>query len=210
MKKISIFAALLAVLCFFGAEAQKTKPTIAAVKKATTIDVAKSTVVWVGKKVTGEHTGNISIKSGSLSVSGASLVGGEVVIDMNTITCTDLKDAEYSGKLVGHLKADDFFGTEANPTSTLKITSVKPIKGAKLGANNSTVGGTITIKGVSQPVSFPAMVTVGKGGKLAAKGVITVDRTKFGVKYGSKSFFEGLGDKTIYDDFTLSFDVVSQ
>jgi polyisoprenoid-binding protein YceI len=204
MKKISILAIIFATLTIFGANAQKTA------KKVATLDASKSTVTWLGKKVTGEHSGNIGVQSGTLNVNGAGITSGDVVIDMNSMTCTDIKDADYNGKLVGHLKADDFFGTEKFPTATLKITSAKAIKGAKVGTNNTTIGGTITIKGTSQPISFPATVKVDKAGKVSAKGTITIDRTKFDIRYGSKSFFEGLGDKTIYDDFTLDFNVVSK
>ena len=54
------------------------------------VDVAKSSVKWLGKKVTGEHSGTISIKEGALDVTNGKVTGGKVVIDMNSITDTDL------------------------------------------------------------------------------------------------------------------------
>jgi len=52
----------------------------------------KSEVMWTGKKVTGEHSGVISIKEGMLKMDDAgALSGGEIIIDMASIQCTDLE-----------------------------------------------------------------------------------------------------------------------
>jgi len=161
------------------------------------VDVAKSTVKWLGKKVTGEHSGTISVKEGSLEINGGKVTGGKVVIDMNSIVDTDLADANWNAKLVGHLKSDDFFGVATFPTAELVLTKVE-------GTNFS---GNLTIKGITNPVSFTA--TSSKEGKSTVyKGTIVIDRTKYNVKYGSKSFFDNLGDKVIYDEFTLDFNLV--
>jgi len=42
-----------------------------------------------------------------------------------------------------------------------------------------------------------------------ATGSAVVDRAKFDVKYASKAFFEDIGDKMIYDEFTLKFSIVA-
>lgn len=161
------------------------------------VDTAKSTVKWLGKKVTGEHSGTIGIKEGALEVNGGKVTGGKVVIDMNSIADTDLTDANWNAKLVGHLKSDDFFGVATYPTAELVIT--------KVDGNNFS--GNLTIKGVTNPASFTA--TPSKEGKSTTyKGTLTIDRSKYNVKYGSKSFFENLGDKVIYDEFTLDFSLV--
>ncbi len=158
------------------------------------VDVAKSSVKWVGKKVTGEHTGTISVKEGNLDVANGKVTGGKVVIDMNSIVDTDLTDAGYNAKLVGHLKSDDFFGVATYPTADLVITKV----------DGNTFSGNLTIKGVTLPTSFTATAT--KDGKSTIyKGSLTVDRSKYNIRYGSKSFFDNLGDKVIYDEFTLDF-----
>jgi len=161
------------------------------------VDVAKSSVKWLGKKVAGEHSGTISVKEGSLDVNGGKVTGGKVVIDMNSIVDTDLADATWNAKLVGHLKSDDFFGVATYPTAELVLTKVE-------GTNFS---GNLTIKGITNPVSFTA--TSSKDGKSTVyKGTLTIDRSKYNVKYGSKSFFDNLGDKVINDEFTLDFNLV--
>lgn len=153
--------------------------------------------------------GNIGLKSGEMLLNGNKVSGGTFVIDMNTITCSDIKDEAYNGKFVGHLKADDFFGVEKHPTATFKITNVKPIANAAAGKPNNTVTGELTIKGITKQISFPATITV-KDGLAHAKADVTVDRSKFDIRYGSKSFFDNLGDKAINDEFVVSLDVTAK
>ncbi|MBD2722476.1 YceI family protein [Hymenobacter armeniacus] len=168
-----------------------------------------STLGWEGKAVTHGHNGTMNFSSGELLVKGNAVVGGTVTVDMKTMKATDIKDAESHGKFVGHMSSDDFFGVATYPTSTFKIVSVAPIKGAAKDADNATITGDMTIKGVTQRISFPAKVGV-KDGVAAATGKVTIDRTKFGLKYGSKSFFESIGDKAIYDTFDLTFNVIAK
>jgi polyisoprenoid-binding protein YceI len=167
------------------------------------VDGGKSTITWVGKKVTGEHSGNIKIKSGTVVTEGKKLKGGSFIIDMNSMTCTDLTDPDYNSKFIGHLKSDDFFSTEKFPEAKLDITSVTPVKD-----NNYTVKGNLTIKGVTKPVEFPATVT-SDSKTVKANADITVDRTKYDIKYGSGTFFDNLGDKAIEDNFTLKVQLVA-
>ena len=168
-----------------------------------------STLGWEGKAVTHGHNGSMNFSQGELLVKGNAVVGGTVTVDMKTMKALDIKDAESQGKFVGHMSGTDFFDVEKNPTSVFKIVSVAPIKGAKDKADNATITGDMTIKGVTQRISFPAKVGVEKG-VAAATGKVVIDRTKFGLKYGSKSFFDSLGDKAINDDFTLAFNVIAK
>jgi polyisoprenoid-binding protein YceI len=153
-------------------------------------------VVWKGYKVTGSHEGTIAIKSGYLNFNKDKLTGGAFVIDMSTITNTDL-EGEYKGKLEGHLKSDDFFGVDKYPTASLIFTKIKPT-----GKNSYKVTGDITIKGITETVSFDLSVYGNK-----ANASLKIDRTKFDVRYGSTSFFDGLKDKAIYDEFDLVVDL---
>jgi len=191
--KISSIFLLVAVVAL-SAFKNPTKPV------TYTVDVAKSTVTWIGKKVTGSHNGTIALKSGSLNVDGKNVTGGTFVIDMNSI-----KDADGSDKLEGHLKADDFFGTAKFPTSTFVITKVTG------SAANATVAGNLTIKGITKPLTFPATLTIGTDGTVTAlAGKIVVDRTKYDIKYGSKSFFDSIGDKAINDEFEIGVKLVAK
>jgi polyisoprenoid-binding protein YceI len=186
MKKI-VLAGLVAFVAFSfkGADVEKKE-----------VKTSESKVVWKGYKVTGSHEGTISLKSGSLSFNEDKLTGGEFVMDMTSLIVTDL-EGEYKGKLEGHLKSDDFFGIENFPTASLIFNEVK-----STGKNSYSVTGDLTIKGKKNPVTFSISIY---GNKATAS--LKVDRTKYDVKYGSASFFEGLKDKAIYDDFDLVTDL---
>jgi len=164
------------------------------------VNTSKSELKWTGKKVTGEHWGYIKLKDGSLTLKGDKIVSGSFTIDMNSMNCKDLEDPEWNGKLIGHLKSDDFFSVEKFPVSTLTIIEGTPFKDGK-----ANVKGKLTIKGITQPVSFVAEKMPD-----GYKASITVDRTKFDVRYGSGKFFESLGDNMIYDDFTLDVKIVTE
>ncbi|MDP5158847.1 MAG: YceI family protein [Flaviramulus sp.] len=160
------------------------------------VKAESSKVIWKGYKVTGSHEGTIAIESGSLVFEEDQLTGGEFVIDMTTINTTDL-EGNSKGKLDGHLKSDDFFGVENHPKASLVFTDVKAS-----GKNSYNVTGDLTIKGKTNPVSFIISVY---GNKATAS--LKVDRTKYDVRYGSTSFFDGLKDKAIYDEFDLVADL---
>jgi len=182
---------------FFGLLVLAVSLSTAAFAGTQKVDASKSTVKWLGKKVTGEHFGSIAVKEGSLEVANGKVTGGKVVIDMASLTVEDIKDAGTNGKLVGHLKADDFFGVATFPTAELVITKVE----------GTSFSGNLTIKGITNPTVFTATSTK-EGKSTTYKGTLTIDRSKFNVKYGSKSFFDNLGDKAIYDDFSLDFSLV--
>ena len=168
------------------------------------IDATDSKVEWVGKKVTGQHNGTVAIKSGDLIIKDGKLTGGSFVIDMTSITSTDL-EGEYLQKLNGHLKSDDFFGVENYPAAKFNITKVE----TKGNNGRFQVTGDMTIKSTTKPVSFDAQL-VNNGKAIVAVADIVIDRSEFDVRYGSGSFFDDLGDKTIYDDFTLSVNLVTK
>jgi polyisoprenoid-binding protein YceI len=158
------------------------------------VNAQKSSVEWLGKKIGGQHNGAIMLKSGSIELKDNQIVSGNFVVDMTSITCADLKDEGYNQKLVGHLKSDDFFGVEAYPTASFKLT-----ESSKFSDGKASVKGDITIKGKTESITFDV---VKKGSAYSAK--IEIDRSKFDVKYGSNSFFDNLGDKAIDDIFTLT------
>lgn len=156
------------------------------------INTATSSIEWLGKKVTGQHNGTVNFKDGTLVFKKNILAGGSFTVNMTSLTATDLS-GEYQGKLNGHLKADDFFGTEKFPTATLVFKKI----GVK-SANVYNVTADLTIKGITKPVTFELTVNGN-----TATTAFNVDRTKYDIKYGSKSFFESIGDKAIYDEFEL-------
>lgn len=155
-----------------------------------------SSIEWTGKKLAGQHSGTILIKSGKVEVAGGKLTGGFFEIDVKSITDTDM-EGENKDKLENHLKSEDFFSAEKFPVATLEITHAALIK-----ENAYNITGKLTIKGITNEISFPAKVEIEKN-KFAAFASIDIDRTKWDIRYGSKKFFDDIGDKMIYDDFNL-------
>ena len=183
MKNLKTIA--IALLVAFG--------TTVATAQSKKIDVTKSKINWVGKKVTGEHSGTVNFQEGMLIFKGKKVTGGNFTVDMTSLTATDLT-GEWKQKLDGHLKADDFFGTDKFKSATLKFTKI-----ADKGNGLYTVTADLTIKGITNPVTFDLTVK-----ENTATTAFKIDRTKYGIKYNSKSFFEAIGDKAIYDDFELT------
>lgn len=184
---------LAGVLLIFAATAVNAQETF-------NVNTKETTIRWDAEKVTGAHHGNVTLNSGKLELTDGKLTGGKFEVNMNSIVCNDL-EGEWNAKLVGHLKSDDFFGVEKFPTSSIVITDVKPLEG-----NKYRVGANLTIKGKTNRVEFETILN-NSGKKLTSTAEVIVDRSKYDVKYGSGSFFDNLGDKTIYDEFKLTINL---
>ncbi|WP_066830037.1 YceI family protein [Rufibacter ruber] len=216
MKKVvlsALVAAAVGVSAFKAASSGPAHAASAAEVRASDMKRYKvvpeeSKVTWVGRKVTGEHNGNIKLASGVILHEKAGLRGGTFVMDMTSITCNDLQ-GNSNKKLVDHLKADDFFSVASHPTASFAITNLAPRQNAKAGTANYIVTGNLTIKGISNEVTFPAYVGVKKD-VATAKATLKFDRTKWDIKYRSGNFFENLGDKAIQDDVELQIELVAK
>ena len=187
--KVVIATLVLGLITFAGVAAPK----------VVNVNKSASSIAWLAKKVTGEHNGTVGISAGALNVNGNKLIGGNFTIDLKTIKALDITDPGYNQKFIGHITSGDFFEVEKFPTASFVITKV---------AGNQ-VTGNLTVKGITKSITFPAEIAI-KGGKVTAKANITIDRTDFNIRYGSKKFFESIGDKAIYDDFALTVSLVSE
>lgn len=181
LKSLSIV--LLILVSFFEGNSQTSK-----------INVSKSSIHWIGKKITGEHEGSIKFKEGYLVFKSKKLTGGNFTVDMTSLSNDD-QTGSSKQKLEGHLKSEDFFNTATYTTSTLVFKSI-----ASKGNNTYLVTGDLTIKGNTNSIQFDLVVE----DKNKATAKLKINRTKYDIKYGSGSYFDDLGDKTIYDDFELS------
>lgn len=190
-----LVATSIAIATPLNTTEKTTEKTTTAVEKKV-VDTESSKITWKAYKVTGSHEGTINLASGNLDFNGSTLTGGAFVVDMTTINTTDL-EGEYKQKLDGHLHSDDFFGTATHKTASLEITSVKAS-----GKNAYDATANLTIKNITKEVNFTISVY---GSKATAS--LKVDRSEFDVRYGSGSFFDNLGDKTIYDEFDLVVDL---
>ncbi len=161
------------------------------------IDSQKSKITWVGKKVTGQHAGTITLSEGTLISNGKKITGGSFAMDM-----TSLKDEGANTRLEDHLKSDDFFSTEKHPKATFVISTIE-----SKGGDQYAVKGKLTIKGITNEIEFPSTIQIAND-QISAKAKIIVDRTKYDIKFRSGNFFENLGDKAIEDNFELNIELV--
>ena len=199
MRKVSLLvtALIFAITASLYAEGNKAKDTYK-------VDAEKSTVKWTAKSAKGGHFGKVQAASGNFQFDGKSITAGTIVINMTSISVDDIEDPGRKERLANHLKNDDFFSADKFPESKLEITSSKP--GKKAGELEVT--GNLTIKGITNPITFP--VTLKSSGKnLEAEGSMVVDRIQYGIKFRSKSVLDpsALADRLIYDEFTLDFKV---
>lgn len=192
-----ILSAAVALAPLFGTADDGTMPA------KQNVDTKQSTVTWEGKKVTGSHNGDIQISNGYINIDNGMVKGASVIIDMTSINTTDLEGGSKES-LDGHLMSDDFFGVEQFPTAQFELVSLNPLRAAN--GMNFTANGTVTIKGRTADVSFPVKVEMGKA-ETTISGEMVLDRSDFDVRFRSKSFFDPaeLGDKLIYDEFTIGF-----
>jgi len=185
LTKIFLFTAICICLCGFKSVITKK------------VDIKNSIIKWIGYKVTGQHEGTITLRSGELSFDDTSnLIGGKFVMDMTTINTTDLEGGSKE-RLDNHLKNDDFFSVKKYNNAELVFKKVSKLK------NDSKIvvyliDADLTIKGITNPITFKINISDN-----SAYADLKIDRTKFEIKYGSSSFFDGLKDRAIYDEFDL-------
>lgn len=168
---------------------------------------AESTIEWKGSKPTGSHTGTIAVESGVFNVKNNIIESGSFLIDMNSITVTDLESGDGKENLEAHLKGDaegkedHFFNVKEHPTAAFEITGVSEKEG------QTVLEGNLTLKGIKKNISFPVNVAVNGNEVVVTSEAFTINRTDWGVNYGSKSVFENLGDKFINDDIELKISI---
>lgn len=178
--------------------------TEATASKTLSVNTANTMINWSGSKVGSTHTGGLKLKSGSINVDGDKITGGNFVIDMASMTNTDL-DAEGGGKLVGHLSSPDFFDVAQFPTAKFEITKVTSLAGNPDA--NCMVYGNLTMKNITKQIGFKANAKVGPNGASVSTGDFTIDRTDFGMKYGSESLADVVKDKAISDKIGLKINL---
>lgn len=200
LKMVTFILALIGLT--FMAEADPIHRTESNDNVKIVVDPAQSSLLWEGYKVTGKHNGSVDIQSGELVMQNGHLASGKFVIDMTSIQVHDL-EGNSKTKLENHLKSDDFFGVTTHPKATFSIDKATPVG----ESGNYKVQGQLTIKNITHPISFDAQVSE-ENGMTIATADIKVDRSKFDVRYGSDSFFDNLGDKTIYDEFDIKVRLV--
>ena len=179
-----------------AAEAETTAVETATTAAASSVKYmassTESVIEWTGYKPTGSHTGTILIDSGVFSMNGETIESGTFLINM-----ASLKDSEASERLEGHLKSADFFEVETYPTAGFEVT------GFEVKDGQTILSGNLALKDAKNNVSFPVTVNTEGDNISITSETFTIDRSKWNVKFKSKSFFSDLGEKFINDDIEL-------
>ncbi|RPE00054.1 YceI family protein [Aureibaculum marinum] len=183
-----------------ASEAQEvTETTKEAVNYSANVDDSK--LIWKGSKLTGTHDGTIKISEGNFSVEDGKLVGGNFIIDMNSIVVLDIEDADNNAKLLSHLKSGDFFDVENYGSSAFTITEVVEKDGKNM------ISGNLTVKGIKKNIQFPATVSIDGDSVTLKSEPFTIDRTEWDIKYKSGKFADLAKDKLIDDNIELQVEV---
>jgi polyisoprenoid-binding protein YceI len=173
------------------------------------VDPAKSTVRWVGRNLAGRHHGEVAVREGEVTLENGVLAGGRVVLDMTAMTCGDIQDSKMNRILIAHLESDDFFDTERFPEAVFEIESVEPIADAPDGTPNVECFGSLTMRGMTNPVAFRATTGRTGDGGWVAQAQLWIDRTEWGVNYGSGRLYEFLGMHLVNDHVSLDLTITA-
>ncbi len=190
-------------------EAETTSAEEAAVAEASAVTYKaiadQSTIAWKGFKPTGSHTGTIAVAEGSVEVNDGTIESGQFIIDMASITVTDIPvEKEGNAKLKGHLSSADFFDVATYPKAVFEVTGIKTVEGKTM------LSGNLTMKDATNNISIPVTTSMDGDTMKLTSETFTIDRSKWNIEYGSKSFFDNLGDKFINDDIELKISLVAE
>jgi len=171
------------------------------------INTDKSNIKWEASKSDGSsHYGNIQMLNGIVTLDNNQIIGGNFIIDMNSIVCTDIKDTSSNQYLISHLKSEDFFSTSSFPEASMNIITVKKINETNI--DNYLITADLTILDQTHSLEFLSSIIIKKGIAMA-EGKISIDRAQYGIKYKSKTWYKDLGDRFINDIFYLYFSLVA-
>ncbi len=170
----------------------------------------KSTLEWIGRNLNTTHRGTLRLSGGQLTLRAGLLQSGSILLDLRSIENANLADPALRRLLEAHLKSDDFFDVEKYPSAQLLVRSASPLPDATPGRPNQVVTADLTIKDVTHPIEFPAIMSLGLDGTLTALAQLEIDRTRWNVLYGSGRFFQMLGQNLVNDAITLLAKIVAR
>ena len=175
------------------------------------IDLEESRIEWLGRNLINRHTGTAALQSGHLEFTGGQMTGGEFVIDLTRLQCTDLAGSPLHDVLIAHLHNEDFFDVERHPSARFVIRQVRPApEETTPGSRNLHIRGDLTLRGQTHPVEFAAAAGLTEQGKPAAQAAFSIDRTRWGVLYGSGRFFRRLAGHLVNDHLEFQIRIIAR
>lgn len=174
------------------------------------VDTSESRIEWTGRNLINKHWGTMALAAGELILRDGLVSEGKFTIEMESIRCADLADSPLHDVLIDHLKDDDFFAVGRYPSATLEIHGSRWLEGAAPGAEGLELDGELDLRGVTRPITLRAAAGLTPDGRLAAQALVTIDRTEWGVLYGSGKFFQFLAGHLVNDQIELQVRVLAQ
>lgn len=166
-------------------------------------DATSSVIRWTGSNPFNFHEGTVKLHDGTFEIAGGSLIKASFTIDLGSIACSDLADPTLNALLLRHLADRDFFETARYPEAVFTATAARPIPDVTPGLPNYRIEGNFTVRGVTQPIVIPALIALNPEGQLTAQAYLEIDRTRWGINYGSGRLFAWLGKHVVNDHVAL-------
>jgi polyisoprenoid-binding protein YceI/rhodanese-related sulfurtransferase len=174
------------------------------------VDQSASLIEWMGRNLFNRHAGTVQLGPGQILIQDGRLVGGHLTVDMTSLACSDIADPAMNAHLIAHLESDDFFSVDQHPRAELEIKEANYRSDVRLDEPNYLVKGDFTLRGVTNPIEFPAVVARKGDGSFTAQALLDIDRTVWGATYGSAKYFARLGQHLVNDEFHLQLKVVTK
>ncbi|MEZ0275713.1 MAG: YceI family protein [Roseimicrobium sp.] len=173
------------------------------------LDLQESRVTWFGRNLINKHHGQVALSSGHVEFQHGVVTSGEVVLDMRRIICSDLAGSEMHDVLIHHLESDDFFDVARFPEAHFTIDRAEVCADCP-GSRNLRLHGSLTLRGVTQPLTVEAAAGFTPEGHAALQATLLLDRTRWGVLYGSGKFFQRLAGHLVNDELELQVRMITK
>jgi polyisoprenoid-binding protein YceI len=174
------------------------------------VEQSASLVEWTGRNLFNRHAGTVQLGPGQILIKDGRLVAGHLTVDMTSLRCSDIPDPAMNAHLIAHLESDDFFSVDKYPRAELEIREVDFRSDVRLDEANYQIKGDFTLRGVTNPIEFAAVVARKGDGSFTAQALLDLDRTAWGATYGSAKYFARLGQHLVNDEFHLQLKVVTK
>lgn len=173
-----------------------------------TVVPGQSVVVWTGRSATSRHTGTLAVDQGTIRVVDGK-VGGGFSMPLDSLADDDLADPGLRAMLVRHLLSDDFLFAQRHPRAEFTVVQSEFLDGASPGAANYHVRGELLLRGRIEPLALPLTLAPLDGG-VSLKAHFDLDRTRWGMDYGSGKLFRRLGMHLVHDMVSLDVTLVAR
>ncbi|NER18186.1 YceI family protein [Spongiivirga citrea] len=162
--------------------------------KAQTFDLKnkKQQLEWTGKAAFKAYslTGTLNVEKGTIKITDNTITKLEIVVNMKSLD-------HDNGDLKSHLRGADFFNVNRYKKAAFRLS--KPVS---LDKESSVLAGMMTIKEKTHGENIEVIISRSEN-TITLSFDHTMDRTTYGIKYNSPSFFKSLKQNAIADEFSL-------